>query len=494
MSYEFKLPDIGEGVVEGEIIAWLVNEGDTVTEDQPIVEVLTDKANVVIPSPKAGRVVSLPWKVGDSVPVGKTLVVLDVGGGAALPAPAAAAVAPPKPAAVAAVQPGPTASMVAPASTVPPVVRAPAVVSAPPAAKVAAPAPAAQARPAPAAPPPVALNAEGSGEESQGELEDESFSGDPSDLGPTEGVLAAPTTRRLARELGVQLTKVAPTGKFGRVTREDVERAAAEKKAPARAVAQPTPSAAPPAPNAAATKPGPAPTPDRMKLKGIRKAQAEGMVKSFYTAPHFTYVEEIDMTELVRVRTALRPLVKARVQDLSYLPFIIKALCTTLKEHPFLNASLDDAAQEIVFHKVYNLGIAVATDHGLTVPVIHAADQKNLVELASELADKSDRARRLKLTKEDFGGSTFTITSLGKVGGVMATPILNPGEVAILGIHAMRISPKWDEVKSTFVPRETMNVSFSFDHRVVDGFTGATGVQRLKELLETPELMMLEMR
>jgi pyruvate dehydrogenase E2 component (dihydrolipoamide acetyltransferase) len=186
--------------------------------------------------------------------------------------------------------------------------------------------------------------------------------------------------------------------------------------------------------------------------------------------------------------------VKARGTDLSYLPFIIKALCTTLKEHPFLNASLDDAAQEIVFHKVYNLGIAVATDHGLTVPVIHGADQKNLVELASELADKSDRARRLKLTKEDFGGSTFTITSLGKVGGVLATPILNPGEVAILGIHAMRISPKWDEAKATFVPRETMNVSLSFDHRVVDGFTGATGVQRLKELLETPELMMLEMR
>ena len=230
-----------------------------------------------------------------------------------------------------------------------------------------------------------------------------------------------------------------------------------------------------------------------MKLKGIRKAQAEGMVKSFYTAPHFTYVEEIDMTELVALRKVLKGPASARGADLTFLPFMMKALVLTLREHPFLNASLDDAAQEIVFHKTMHFGIAVATDHGLTVPVVYDVDRKTVVQIAIELADKSERARKLKLTKDDFGGSTFTITSLGKIGGILATPILNPGEVAILGIHAMRIAPKWDEAKATFVPREMMNVSLSFDHRVVDGFTGATAVQRLKQLLETPGSLLLDL-
>ncbi|MFT5431757.1 MAG: pyruvate dehydrogenase E2 component (dihydrolipoamide acetyltransferase) [Myxococcota bacterium] len=440
MSFEFKLPDIGEGVVEGEIVSWLVAEGDVVTEDQPLVEVLTDKATVVIPSPKAGKVVSVPWVPGDTVPVGDTLVVLDAGADES-----------PEPPPVTAPDPETVEGA------------APDVAETPHEPEASAPRTAASA------------------------------SGDrPADIARDKGrVLAAPATRKLARTEGIDLSDVEGTGKHGRITREDVERFGRErgrvrKSAPA--------AAAPgrPAPIAISSKAGPGePTERRIKLKGIRKAQAEGMVRSFFTAPHFTYVEEIDVTDLTARRKKLKGPAADLGASLSYLPFIIKGVVAMLKKHEFLNASLDEAAQEIVFHKVYNIGIAVATDHGLMVPVVHAADRKSIVELAKEVSDKSERARALKLTHEDLSGSTFTITSLGKLGGILATPILNLGEVAILGVHNIFIRPKWDG--ENWLPREVMNLSLSFDHRVVDGFTGATAVQYLKGLLEDPDRLLLEM-
>ena len=437
MSFEFKLPDIGEGVVEGEIVSWLVSVGDTLTEDQAIVEVLTDKATVVIPSPKAGTVTSIPWKDGDIVPVGETLIVLELGDGSAeAPAPAVEAPAP-----------------------------------AAPVAEAPAPAPAPVA-PAPAAPAPAAPAA-------------------PAATGTAGGrVLASPATRRMARELGIDLAQVTPTGKNGRVTRDDVQRAVQS--------ATQGHSAAPAAPSASASAPvfaqAPVQSPregERLKLRGIRKASADGMVKSFYTAPHFTYVEEVDVTALVELRKTLKPIAKDRGSDLTYLPFLVKGTVAMLKEHKWLNASLDDTAQEVVFHAAYNIGVAVATDHGLTVPVIHDADRKSMLQIADELADKAERARARRLSMEELTGSTFTITSLGKLGGVCVTPIINLGEVAILGVNNIRTVPKW--VDGEWVPRQVMNLSASFDHRVVDGFTGASAIQMLKSLLESPNSLLLEL-
>ena len=448
MKFEFKLPDIGEGVVEGEIVGWLVNEGDAVAEDQPIAEVLTDKATVEIPSPKAGKVVSLPYGTGDTVPVGSVLIVLEVDSEESAAPEAPAAKSP---------EPEPT-----PEPT-------PAPTPAPTRATVEAPTQA-QHRPATVA------------------------ASGPSTTGRA---LAAPATRRIARELGVDISTVTGTGKNGRVTKADVERAAG--MAPAVAATPATaPTAATTAPAAAAAPQryvaptAPSELEERTPLKGLRKAIADNMVKSAFTAPHFTYVEEIDVTDLVDLRKRLRPLAKERGTDFTFLPVIMKAVVAMLKKHPILNASLDDSAQEIVVKHYYNLGIAVATERGLIVPVVKDVDQKGLLELAQEVSDLSAKARKMRLSQDDLTGSTFTITSLGKLGGILATPILNLGEVAILGVHRIIERPMY--VNGEVVPRKLMNVSLSFDHRVVDGYDGAYGVQTLREILENPDLLLLEMR
>ena len=279
----------------------------------------------------------------------------------------------------------------------------------------------------------------------------------------------------------MDLHAVTGTGKEGRVTREDVEKAA-QGGLPAAA---PTTTARP-------SRAVDGPREERIPLRGLRKIIAENMVKSKFTAPHFTYVEEIDVTELVALRTRLRPLAKEAGTDLSYLPIIMKAVVIMLREHPMLNASLDDAANEIVLKRFYNLGIVVATDQGLTVPVVHDVDSKGVLDLAREITELSDKARAMRLAQDDIRGSTFTITSLGKFGGILATPILNLGEVAILGVH--RIFERPQIVDGELVARKLMNVSLSFDHRVVDGYVGAVAVQRLRELLEQPDRFLLELR
>ena len=197
------------------------------------------------------------------------------------------------------------------------------------------------------------------------------------------------------------------------------------------------------------------------------------------------------MTALIELRKTLKPHAQERGSSLTYLPFLVKGTVAMLKEHKWLNASLDDTTQEVVFHAAYNIGVAVATDHGLTVPVIHDADRKSILEIANELADKAERARSRRLSVEELTGSTFTITSLGKLGGICVTPIINLGEVAILGVNNIRTVPKW--IDGEWVPRQVMNLSASFDHRVVDGFTGATAIQMLKSLLEAPTSLILEL-
>ena len=417
MAFEFKLPDIGEGVVEGEIVNWLISEGDSIAEDQPMVEVMTDKATVEIPSPRAGTVVATNGKVGETVAVGAVLVVIDTGdsnGAVAAPAEEAAAPAPePEPAPAPAPPPPPTS---APEPTPPP--------AAEPALPVA------------------------SGK-----------------------VLAAPATRKLARELGVDIGTISGSGPNGRVTREDVERATG---APA------------PGPTRTAVE-----AEERVPFVGLRKLIAQKMIESTHTAAHFTYVDEVDMSELVRLRNSLKSVAEERGVKLTYLAFIAKALVRALPAFPHMNSTLDEENSELVVKGHYHLGMAVDTPKGLYVPVIRHAEAKTLLTIAEEMRDLAEKCRTGKATREELSGSTFTITSVGNVGGMFATPIINHPEVAILGINRIHDRPIVRD--GEIVAAKMMYLALSFDHRVIDGAVGAAFCNELKRYLENPGELMLDM-
>lgn len=410
-TFEFKLPDIGEGVVEGEIVKWLIKEGEEIAEDQPMVEVMTDKATVTIPSPRKGKVLKLHVEEGTIAKVHHDLVTLEVEGeGAApsAPAPAAAASAP-----AAAAQPQ----------------------------AAAAPAPSAQK------------------------------------------VLATPVTRRMAREHGINLAEVTGTGPSGRVLKADLEALIAGGARPEVNRLREIPSA--PVASFAGDQ--------RVPLKGLRKAIAKKMVQSKFTAPHFTFVEECDATELKALRKRLNDRLAAGgdTLKLSFLPFIFKAIVAGMRKFPTVNANFDDASQELILRGSYNFGMAVATDDGLTVPVIKNVESKSLRELADEIASLAAAAREKRLRQEDLSGGSFTVTSLGQTGGLFATPIINYPEVAILGVHRMREVPVVRDGQITV--RDVMYLSLSFDHRVIDGAVGAAFTYEVIRYLENPELLMLEL-
>ncbi|TSC26008.1 dihydrolipoamide acetyltransferase family protein [Corallococcus sp. Z5C101001] len=417
-TFEFKLPDLGEGVAEGELVKWHVKAGDLVKEDQVLAEVMTDKATVTVPTPHAGRVVKTHGREGDMAKVHQLLVTLELEGSA----PAAEA----------------------------PAHGAPAAQSTP----AASPAPAAPAAPASAT-----------------------------------KVLATPVTRRMAREHGLDLAEISGSGPQGRVTKADVvaalEGGGAAKK---NEVSAPAPQAARPAAPLAAGKGD-----ERIALRGLRKKIAEKMVRSKFTMPHFAFVEEVDATDLVALRTRLNSQLAAAGDGtkLTYLPFIVKATIAAMKKFPHLNANFDEAAQELVVRGEYNIGIAVATPDGLTVAVVRNADQLTLGELAKEITRLSVAARDRKLKMEELTGGTFTITSLGQSGGLFATPILNHPEVGILGVHKLKKRPavKNDQV----VIRDMMNLSLSCDHRVIDGDVAASFVYEIIKYLEAPDLLFLAM-
>lgn len=437
MALEFKLPDIGEGVVEGEIVRWLVKEGDVLREDQPMVEVMTDKATVEIPTPRAGRVHKLMVDAGKLCAVGQVMIVIDTGGTAS---PSAA----------------PTPAAQAPVTQ-------------------AAPAQAAQAQVSAPVQPVSAAEAAG------------------------RKVLATPATRQLARNLGIDIRTVLGSGPGGRITRDDVRRLSEKATAPAQAA--PIPVQAP----AAAQKPAaPAPRPaaepvavavsaddERIAFRGVRKKIAENMLRSKQSAAHFTYVEEVDVTDLVALRKRAQKRAQERGAKLSFLPFIIKAVVSGLKKYPILNATLDQQREEIVLRKQYNIGVAAATDSGLIVPVLRNADKMSLFQIASELEPLAERARTGKASRDELTGSTFTISSLGKLGGVLATPIINFPEVAILGVHKIKETPAVRD--GQIVVRQVMNLSISLDHRIVDGYEGAMFLQHVVSLLEDPTLMFMEL-
>jgi len=433
MVFEFRLPDIGEGVAEGEVVKWFVQEGETVREDAPLVSVLTDKANVEIPSPRTGKVLRLHARVGEKVKVGGLLVTIDAAGAG----PASSASPPSHPS-------GPEAA----------------------AASAPAPSPGTPARSAPASPAPSAGG-----------------------VAP----LASPYVRRLAAEKGIDLTSVRGSGPGGRVVEADlaVSSPAAGPRAPLAAAAPAPPTSRPTAPV------GPAPATledvrERVPIVGLRRVIAEHMSEATHRAAHFTYVEEVDVTELVRLRDRMAKHVEKQGTRLTYLPFIIKGVVTGLKAHPRMNATMDDARGELVVRSAYHMGIATATPDGLIVPVIRHAESKSIAQLAREIQDLSERGRAGKLERGELSGSTFTITSLGALGGVLATPILNYPEVAILGVHKIQRRPVY-RPDGTLGPADLMNLSVSLDHRVLDGVEGAQFLATVKTYLEDPHQMFAEL-
>jgi len=451
-NFEFKLPDIGEGVAEGEIVGWLVKAGDWVTEGQDIVEVMTDKATVTIGAPKPGRIAQLGGAVGDTVPVGSILVVIDLDAQASSSAPVAPA-----------------------ASSAPPVpARAPAAPS-PRAAK-----PAAEEGPAASAVGDIKSTLPGI------DLAPESVPPSPKNDGNyfNERPLAAPATRKLARELGVDLRRVEPTGKSGRIERKDVERLNTRANETVPASNATIPGIAP----LSGIKPM-ADEEQRVPLRGLRKRIYENMARSKRTAAHFTYVDECDVTALQELRERLQPKAKEVDVGLTFLPFIVKAVALALKKHPALNALIDDAAQEIVLRKRHDIGIAIATDAGLSVPVVRDVDRLGLLEIAREITRLAEAARSGKIGPADFGGSSFTITSLGKLGGLVATPVINYPEVGILYVPEMKKRPvvRNDQI----VIGHVLLLSLSFDHRVIDGDVGAKFAKEIIGLLEDPDRLLL---
>jgi pyruvate dehydrogenase E2 component (dihydrolipoamide acetyltransferase) len=396
MAYEFKLPDIGEGMADGEIVRWLVKEGDTLAQDQPMVEVMTDKATVEIATPHAGRVLERRFKEGQRCPVGTILIVIEV-----------AADNDKTPAASMGKTPGPTTE------------------------------------------------------------------------GASGGILATPATRRMAREMGVDLAKVKGSGPGGQITIADLRAAKVGPGSDDAFDDQPTPSVS-------TTSVGDV----RIPFRGVRRMIAEHMVLTQRQVAQFTYVEEIDCTELVELRDKAERRMAGHGIKLTYLTFFVKAAVEALRKHPQLNATLDEAAGEIVQRREYHIGIAAQTPEGLMVPVIRHADRRSLLDLAREIDRLGVAAKNGRVSQRDLGGSTFTITSLGTLGGIVATPIVNYPEVAILAIH--KIAKRPVVVDDKIVIRDMMNLSLSVDHRLVDGYDAATFVAEMKASLETPGLIFLD--
>jgi pyruvate dehydrogenase E2 component (dihydrolipoamide acetyltransferase) len=424
MAFEFKFPDIGEGLTEGEIVRWLVKEGDGIKEGQPLVEVETDKALAEIPSPRTGVILKIMAKEKEVVKVGQVIVVIGEKGEA---------------------------------------------VAAPP--------------PRPSAPPskPESVGVVGELEEAPEEAAPVAAKISPMKPGfISEHALATPAVRALARELGVDINKVQGTGSEGRVLEKDVRQLAEGKPKPVEEVRKP----------AKVKKYDLYGYVERIPLRGVRRSIAKAMIKSKYTAPHVSAMDEADVTELWQIREKEKKVAESKGIKLTILPFIIKAVIAGLTEHPYLNATLDDDSEEIILKKYFNIGLATDTPEGLMVPVVKGAKEKSIFELAQESAQLAEKARNRTIDLADLKGGTFTITNYGAVRGIYGTPIINHPEVAILGIG--RIQEKAVVRDEKVVIRRILPLSLSFDHRVVDGAEAARFLQTVIARLEDPDLILLE--
>jgi 2-oxoisovalerate dehydrogenase E2 component (dihydrolipoyl transacylase) len=394
--YLFKLPDVGEGITEAEIVAWHVQPGDVIAEDQALVDVMTDKATVEITSPVAGRVVSLDGVAGEPAAVGAVIAVLEVEG-----------------ASEGKVATGPAAEAAGSSSP--------------------APAPA------------------------------------PKKAAPARRPQAAPAVRRRAAELGVQLESIAATGEGGRVTHRDLDAHLMGRTG--------RPAAAPASDDV-----------QEVKVAGLRRRIAENVAEAKRRIPHFSYVEEIDVTELEALRARLNA--DAEASRLTPLPFFARALVRAVADFPQMNAIYDDEAGVVRRHAAVHLGVAIQTKAGLMAPVVRHAEALDVWALAREIARLAQAARARKAKREELSGSTITLTSLGGLGGVATTPVINRPEVAIVGPNRILARPV--VVEGRIEVRQVMNLSSSFDHRVIDGYEAAAFVQRIKALLEAPALLFIE--
>jgi len=407
---DFKLPELGEGVYEAELVSWLVQPGQTVKRGQPLMEVLTDKATMEVPSPFAGTIVALQAEAGQVLKVGQVVLTYSTAG-----EPANAPVKEPVAASVAV---------------------------------------------APAKPAEYGNRMYGNASTTQR-------------AGPA--VKAAPSVRYLARKLGIDLRNVGGTGPEGRILIEDltplVQSAAQNAIRHAAKVDYGTPGA-------------------RIKLQGLRRKIAERMVLAKQTIPHYSYVDECDVSDLVRLREALKESFAQAGVKLTYLAFIVKAVAGALKDVPLVNASLDQGAGEIVLHDHYHIGVAVATPAGLIVPVVRDVDKKDLGQIAREIDRLSADARANKIQLDNLRGGTFTVTSVGNIGGLFSTPIINPPEVGILGIGKIVKRPVFDAA-GVVKPADLLYLSFSFDHRVLDGAVGAAFGNAVLHRLQNPALLLV---
>ncbi|MBR7927453.1 2-oxo acid dehydrogenase subunit E2 [Aerococcaceae bacterium zg-ZUI334] len=426
--FQFKLPELGEGIVEGEVASWPVKEGDEIKEDDVLVEIQNDKSVESIPSPVSGKITKIVVPEGTVAVVGDVLVEIAVEGHVAAPA----------------------------AST--------------PAAPVAAP------TAAPVASKPV-------------EAAD-----------PNRRVLAMPSVRKLARDKGIDISLVVGTGSNGRVTKADIENfngsaPVAAASAPAQAAA---PVATPAAPVAKASAAPAAPyksaAPEaevREPMSGMRKAIAKAMVNSKHTAPHVTHFDEVEVSALWDHRKKFKDIAAGRNTKLTFLPYAVKALVATLKKFPILNASIDDATSEIVFKNYFHIGIATDTDRGLYVPVIRDANMKSMFDIADEITELAEKAHAGKLAANEMGNASTTISNIGSAGGKWFTPIINHPEVAILGFGSIVQQPIVNEEGELAVGR-VIKLSLSYDHRIVDGATAQKAMNEFKRLLANPELLLME--
>lgn len=427
---QFSLPELGEGVHEGELVKWRVKVGDSIKDDQPLCDVMTDKATIEIPSPFSGTVTEIHAKEGSIVKVGQPLVSAEAVGGKAASAPA-----------------GASAGAATNGST--------------PAKAPAAPAPTAKSAPASA---PTSTSANAS-------------------TGP---VLAAPSTRKFAREAGVDLGRVGGSGPHGRVMREDVERFVSGGGASA--------SGGLTAPSTQRGPTGATGGETRTPFRGLRKKISEKMRLSKDHAAHFTYVEEADATELVKLRNQAKEIAAAQGIKLTYLPFVMKAMVAALRQYPILNTSLDEAKGEIIYKHYFNIALSIQTEDGLTAPVVKDVEHKSVLEIARDIQGLVDRARSKKLSLEDLQGSTITLTNAGSIGGLFATPVINYPEVAILGFNKIFRKPVVKEINGVekVVIRDWTYFSISLDHRIVDGAVGAEFMKLFIRYIENPSLLILE--
>jgi pyruvate dehydrogenase E2 component (dihydrolipoamide acetyltransferase) len=441
VSFQFKMPDIGEGIHEGEIVKWFVKPGDKIQEDDVLCEIQNDKAVVEIPSPVEGTVLEVLVGEGTVATVGQVLITFDAPGYENLQFKGDEHADEPK-------------QEEKPAVTAP----------APGVKPDAAPQPAAVAT-APQV-----------------------------DVDPNRRVVAMPSVRKYAREKGISINLIAGTGNNGRILKGDIDAfvsggaASAPQAATTADVA--TETAKVEAPQAAATIPQGEYPETREKMSGIRKAIAKAMVNSKHTAPHVTLMDEIDVTKLVTHRKKFKEVAAAKGIKLTFLPYIVKALTSALREFPALNTSLDDATSEIVHKHYYNIGIAADTEKGLLVPVVKDADRKSVFTISNEINELAGKARDGKLAPNEMKGASCTISNIGSAGGQWFTPVINHPEVAILGVG--RIAEKPIVRNGEIVAAPVLALSLSFDHRMIDGATAQNALNHIKRLLNDPELLLME--